>query len=390
MSELLTTEVEVRVLRSIEEVEDAGEVWRSIQSPPGSPPLHPFSDYDYFLTRAVLRKGFLRPHVLLLMEGDRAGIVPGLIEERDILWGVGGKSVLRSRGRVLRVNNGGLIGLASRASAEAAVAQFRAALRAREADLVNLHEIEDESEIGKASRRVPFLMRDHFARTVPHFVLDLPATYDEFYQSRSKNAKEALNRARNLTRRKIKDLRVVRYDRTDDLEPIMTDCDAVASRTYQRDMGIGFKNDAATRDHIAWALKAGRLRAHVLYDGARPVAFWHHILYRGTMHTRETAFDADYSNSRPGFYLLSKAIEDSIADPVVERFDFGPMDVDYKRKLCTSQSNLVTVHIFPLSFKGFGMMAKRLATVAAEHFVLSVLGRDRARKLARSVRSLRR
>ncbi|MBK0400916.1 GNAT family N-acetyltransferase [Limibaculum sp. M0105] len=390
MSSEYVGSVEVNVLRTTGEVEQAREEWEAISSSSSGPTPHPWSDHGYFIERLARQPGFVRPHVLMLREGDARGLLPARIVEERVPWRVGGRRAMSSRARVLRVANGGLIGLTSQASAEAAVAALLAALSQGDADLVYLHELNEASALAAAARAAPGLSRDPCPRTAPSYTIDLPGTYEEFFRSRSANTRKAINRARNLTSRHLAEPIYVRYDSVDGLDRVMADCEAIAAGTYQREIGVGFHDDPQTRDFVEWALRRGWLHVHVLYDGARPVAFSHMLRYRGTLHLRDTGFDTDYANCRPGTALLANMIEEACASFVSERVDYGAMDADYKRQFSNERIGLVSMYLFSPSLRGQAMRAKRAATGAADRLARSVLGAELGRKLSRRIKALRR
>lgn len=381
---------EFSVLRSVEEVEKTRDVWEAAASSPDCPPPHPWTDYDYFTSRVVGEPGFIRPHVLVLREGDRVGIVPARIVEERIRWQVGGKTLLSSRARVLRVSNGGMIGLGSAASAGTAIAALRAALASGDADILYLHEVENDSAFAAAARAVPFFARDQFARMAPSYALDVPASYDDFLRSRPTKTRTDLRSALKRVNKALKEPRFVRYDRPEDLERIVADCNAIAALAYQRELGVGFRDDPETRAMTTWALQRGWLCAHVLYDGDKPVAFSHELLYRGTLHGRDTGYDPQYASCRPGTALLVQVIEESCANPAVKTFNFGVMESNYKRKLATSCSELVSMYVFAPTARGLLMKAKRTVTGMADRLARSALGAERARRWARRLSRLRR
>lgn len=366
------------LITRLDDLERVRDDWLELQS-------HPWSDFAFFTQRLAREDGFVRPHVLRIEHPDgRRSLCVASIASEEIAWRIGSATVLRSRARVLRLGTGSVMGDDSGETAAIVVHHVLERLAAGDADVAYLHQIREESPLVEAAASIPgVLTRDPFVRRAPRWVLDLPATFDEFVASRSKSVKKGLKRNATLVRREIPDARVARYSKPEDFERIVADCDEVARRTYQDRLGVGFRNDEATRDRVAWMLGQGWLLAQVLYDGARPVAYWHHLRYGQELFTRETGFDTDYARARPGSYLMRALVEERCGSEQTRRIDFGTMAAEYKRHFGSSCSDLVSLYLFAPSLRGRWMFCLRAATGAAEWIARRVLGANRARKLSR-------
>jgi len=371
-----------RTVRDLADLGPLADTWRALQ-------CHPWSDLAYFTERLVPQEGFVRPHVIAVERGGATtGLVVGRLLAEEIPWRVGGRRVLRSRARVLRVGSSGVMGDPSPEAARAVVAEVRAALARGEADAAYFHQLPEDSALAVEVARVPgAAARDRFVRRVPWWTLELPATFEEFRASRSKSVRRALSRYMNKLLREVPALRLERYAGSGDMEVVMRDCTAVADLTYQRRIGVGFADDAATRDFVRWTLGAGWLRSHVLYDGDRPIAFWNHLTHARTLHTRETGYDPDYARLRPGVFVLAKIIEEACEDPRLERVDYGATETDVKREMGSHRSHLVSLYVFSGRPGGLVMAAKRAATGATDRFARSLLGSERARRWARRLKA---
>ena len=113
---------------------------------------------------------------------------------------------------------------------------------------------------------------------------------------------------------------------------LLGDVEAVASRTYQRRLGVGYLGNERQRARLAALAERGWLRGYVLYLDGQPIAFELGELYRGRFDSLAGAYDPDHGHHRVGAYLLLKAIEDLGAEHV-SVFDFGFGDAEYKSKL---------------------------------------------------------
>jgi hypothetical protein len=368
----------IRVLEDLEAPGSALELWRSLQ-------WHPWTDFDFYTERLAREPGFVRPYIMQIdPDGDRPALVAASLVDEEITWRVGSMALLRSQARVLRIGTSGVMGDPSPETARTVVRHVLDTLAARKADVAYLHQIEADSALAEAAATVPTrISRDRFARRAPRWILELPESFEALVETRSKSVKKTIKRCESLARRKIPDLRVVCYREPEDLDRLVVDCDVIAHQTYQRRLGVGFRDDPETRERIAWLLRKGWLLAHVLYSGSKPIAFWHHIRYGGDLHTRETGFDTEYGDCRPGFYLLTRVVAEHCGSAKTRRVDFGTMDADYKRWLGSHCSDLVSMYLFAPTLAGTSMAARRSWTGVADRAARSLLGSSRARKWAR-------
>jgi hypothetical protein len=117
------------------------------------------------------------------------------------------------------------------------------------------------------------------------------------------------------------------------LDVFFRDAESVASKTYQRSLGVGFQDDERTRRLSREAVDRGWFRGWLLYVDERPIAYEQGFVYRGTFRWTAGGFDPELAPYRPGTYSIAKVIQDLCADPDVHAVDFGLGDADYKRRL---------------------------------------------------------
>lgn len=371
----------LRVLRETDALEGVRGLWTALQR-------HPWSDLDFTLACAARESAFVRPHVLVLEEDGRPeGLLVASLRDEELAWRLGSRTLLRPRARVLRVATGGLLGLGSEERARVAARELLATLERGEADALYLHEVEREAPLlGELARQPGLLQRDPFQRPVTGWALDLPGSYAEFRQGLSKKTRTNLNYTANLMQRRLgAELALVCYQRPEDLELVLRDSEAVAGRTYGRRAGIGFADTPTSRRVLEHALARGWLRAHVLYAGARPIAFSHGLVYGRTFFGRHTGFDPDFADLRPGVFLLARIIEDLCRERTVECIDFGVMDNEFKRSFGTRRYERVSTYVFARRWRGLRLALGRALVGGLDRVARAALGAGRARRLARRV-----
>jgi hypothetical protein len=321
----------VTVLRAPADVEPIRDVWHEL----GGDAVD--ADPDHFLWSLGGEPQVVRPHVLVVGRRSRpAAIVAGRIVEVRLPCRVGTRTLFAPRVRALCVVRGGLRGRLSADEAAAVVDELLAALDRREADVVLFRQLTEGTALQRAlSARATLLeRRQHAARTTRRWLIDLPASHDDYLATLSGSTRKGVRRTERKLAQELGDrLAVARYGGAGDVERCLDEIEAIAARTYQRQLGVGFLGDARQRARLTMLAGRGWLRAYVLSLDARPIAFELGELYNGRFHSLAGGYDPAYAHLGVGGHLLQHAIGDLAADPEVELFDFGFGDAPYKAKL---------------------------------------------------------
>lgn len=349
----VTNKNEIVVLRSIEEIEGIRDDWEKMQ-------WHYRGDIDYYLTeiRMDSRDKGIRPHVILLKRDRQpVSLMVGRIQEGNIRFRIGYKDIYRLKVSEMVNLSGGLIGDTSLENAEIIINELIETLYRREADVVHLNPVRSDSPIYKMAREMPrILSRDHFSVMNIHRRLTLPETVNEFYERLSANTRESIRRyAKKLTKRFGENLYVKCFCEEKDLEIVMKDLDGVASKAWQRGLGVGFFNDDKYRSLMRLAAQRGWLRIYVLYLEGKPSAFWWGYLYKGTLYIDIPGYDPEYSAYKIGTYLMVKMIENLIQEGLTQKVDYGLGDAQYKRSFSDESWQDAYVYIFSPRLKGMKM-----------------------------------
>lgn len=382
MSTALETTLTVRTLRALDELASIREAWRALQ-------FHPWSDFDYFTQYIAHQEGFVRPHVLVLERAGRPiALVVGSLRRERVPWRIGSLTIWNSRALILRVGGGGIMGESSAEVARAITAELQAALARGEAAAVYLHQVDSAAELLRSVQGVGGLLRDRWARPVGGWVLDLPETYAAYHASRTKSVRRHMRRYANVLERELgSDVTVVCHRDPADLERLIQDSEAVARLTYHRRMGVGFDGAGSARQVFAHAAQAGWLRGYVMYARGKPIAFWHGLVYGRTFYTRDTGYDPAFGELRPGNYLLNKVIEEHCRTHESERFDYGIMDLEYKRNFGSRRYERSSIYLFSRRPGGLWLSMLRTLSGSADRVARALLG-ERARRWARKLGAL--
>jgi Acetyltransferase (GNAT) domain len=379
-------ELTVRIAKSSSEVEHLREIWTSLN-------WHPHADIDLFLLKNRLRSQVLRPHVMVVYRnGQPNGLLIGRLKQARQGFSMGGAKILLPQARILSFPY--FLGIQSVESSNLLVQEIMKSLREGEADLAELTHLRLDSPLYQAVRHSPGLFcRDHFPAVVRHRTLTLPDNFQDFIASLSRKDRHAL---RHQTRRLLKafpgNVRIQCFQSEDQLEEFIQDVDLIASKSYQRSLGMGFVNNLETREKLHIHARKGYLRGYVLYLAEKPCSFLIGERYGGNFYGKFMAYDPQYRRWSPGSFLLMYCIEQCFmpdGNSKIVSIDFGPGNQRYKRALFDQEWQEVCIDIFAPTLKALGINLLRSNLVLVHRLGRSALSmtkhRDEARTLWRKI-----
>jgi hypothetical protein len=136
-----------------------------------------------------------------------------------------------------------------------------------------------------------------------------------------------------------------------DVRELCARIEIVASRTYQRSLGVGFINDEDHRRRFMLFAERGQLRMQLLEIDRNIKAFWIGTVYQGVFHSFETGYDPDLRQYEPGTLIFIRMI-DELAREGVRNVDFGLGDASYKQRFGDKSWGEATFRLFAPSTKG--------------------------------------
>ena len=351
MNSELPTNVHVKVFRSFSEIEAISETWRAWQ-------FHPNSDLDFYKTIHSVRPEIQRPHVFAVYRNAVVNaLLIGRIEKVHVGQSFGYAQVLNPKAIRLTLIHAGFLGNQSEANSRVLVSEILAALRNGEANLAVVSNIATDSPLFDLAVKTPgFLTRDHCLMMQPHRSMEIPANVDELYQRFSGKVRKNLKwQNRKLLTDFENQVRIETFCDKVTLDRMFADIEIVAKKTYQRGLGVGFMDTPEMRRRMNLAAEKGWLRAHVLYIGEQPSAFWVGTHYKEAFHSDFMGFDREYAKYSPGMFLVLKVIE-GLCGPQpnrpVKQIDFGLGDAQYKEILSTRDWTEGLITIFAPSLTG--------------------------------------
>jgi hypothetical protein len=335
--------ITVRTIRSREEIEEIRSVWSGWRN-------HPNSDIDYFLT--VMRSGpaLERPHIIVAYRDSCPdSMLVGRVESSRIDCTIGYKRVFHPKARVMNFVYGGLLGNPSRETAEVMVREIIKSLRRGEADVATFRFLRSDSVIFSVVDRIAsFVSRDHFPSRQIHWGMTIGST-EEWRHELARKLRKTIPRWKKLQKDYSNAIKIDWLRGPEHLDLMIQDVEEVAKKTYQRRLGTGFVNDAATRERLHLETAKGWLRIYVLYLGGQPCAFWIGNCYGDTFYGGSTGYDPSYSKYSPGMFLMSKVMEnfrDYEGNGGISRIDWGLGDAEYKKDISDCEWQEASVSLY--------------------------------------------
>jgi hypothetical protein len=366
--------VSLRTFRTLSEIEEIREVWTSWQH-------HPNIDIDFYLAVNRLRPQVLRPHVVMLYRDGRpdAMLIGRIVNERFAVK-LGYKKILEPQARMLKILHNGFVGNLSPANSELFVNEILGTLRRGESDLAVLTHIRADSSIHQAAMQVPgFLCRDFFPHFQLHRSTTIPATVEDFHGRLSHKVRKN-SKWNKLLRDFRGGIRIDCIREPDGLERMIRDVEEIARKTYQRGLGVGFKDSAETRELLRLDAEKGRLRAFILYLADQPCAFWVGTVYQRTFHGGYVGYDPEFGRYALGMFLMMRVIEgfcEGEGSKDVAEIDFGLGDAEYKEILGTNTWQEGSLFIFAPNLRGMGLNAVRTPALLVDRLATVVLAKTR-------------
>lgn len=343
---------------------------------------HPNTDIDFYMGVVRSWQERCRPHVLALYRNNEPeAMLVGRAEDTRIECKIGYKAICHIKARQLTFIYGGQLGDLSPENCTVLFNAIMSSLRCGEADMAEFHFLRTDSPLyALASGSQLGLARDLAPCVQIHRSTALPTSGEEFYRTLSaKVRKNQRWQAKKITQEFDGNVRIRCFREADDLAEMFQDVERVASKTYQRQLGVGFDGAQDLRERLCAEANRGRLRAYVLYLGGEPAAFWVGTVYQSTLHSDFMGYDPAYSKYSPGMYLVVKSVEelcDSYPHEAVRHIDWGLGDAQYKEVLGDCSWMEAQIQVFAPTVRGMGVNLLRTPIALIDLLLKRVLSRS--------------
>ncbi len=356
-------EVEVRVLRTIEELNELREVWNSWCDDPNA-------DLAYYLATASCRTDFVRPHVIVVFrDGQPDCMLVGKLEFRRLPFKIGYATVFASKVKRFFFLQGGFLGKLSRENCRLVARELKQCLERREAEMAEFIRLNKDSELSEAlESEFGSLQRGHFTPIHEHRWVELPETFEGFLHGLSRKSRHELRRHEKKLSKEFGDRAHIHcYRHADEVEELAEVVEKVSAKTYQRALNVGFKPDVEVLESLRVAACTGGLRGCVLYLDEKPSAFFIGKQYKETFHGTYMGYDPEFSKYSPGMIVLMHSIEECF-DPKMKatQFDLGWGDRQYKRAVCNQTRQDGPKYLYAPSLTGLKLNLFRSLTHAID------------------------
>ncbi|TWG96728.1 CelD/BcsL family acetyltransferase involved in cellulose biosynthesis [Mesorhizobium sp. J18] len=319
--------VTVTIATTFEAVEKLRPAWHSL------PVAEIDSDIDYFLTVVRNAEQILAPHVIHIRRPGRRDLMAvARLENLPVSFRFGYSIFGRATFRAIVLAFGGILGAESREDENLVIRHLLASLEKGAADLILMRNVLVDSSLYAAFiESVSPFRRANGQPMARRWIASIPDSFDTFLSTRSAKTRGNLRRhERQLLKDYGDRLRLQRFERPEELPDLLGDMETVASRTYQRGMGVGFMGSALDKGLMKLGLEKGWYKAWMLYLDERPVAFWTGMAYGDTFFIGTPGFDPEYTKDSVGRFTMLKMIGDLCANLDISRLDYGHGDAEYK------------------------------------------------------------
>ena len=351
------------ILKDRADIERLRQFWTPCQT-------HRDTDIDFYLFIAEHYVDVLSPCVIAVYrDGQPTAIVVGRLENKPLEVKIGYLRFRTPRLRTLTLLHGCVVGHLSEEDENNVVARMLDFLRSGEATVIRFEAIDTKSSLYARAKTAPsFLCSDHFPNLTTHYGRSCDHGKKSFMDSLSyrprHNYRSSAKRLHEAFPGKV---RIEHFDDITSIDRLVEDAETVASKTYQRALGVGFSNSNRVRQRLEFEARKNWLRSYVLYIEEKPCAFCIGTLYRGTFYVEFIGYDELYAKYSVGMYLVINAfndLSDSSRKDRASKIDFGPGEGVWKATLSSYSWQEASVLIFAPTIGGLCINCFRSAMAA--------------------------
>ena len=353
-------------------LESLRDVWTSWKG-------HRDSDIDFFKEFLRTRPEVIRPHVIVLYRnGVPDAMLVGRLEQTKLTFRLGYLHLPGVSARMLIFSQGGARGNISHANSAELIRSVNASLRCGEADCAFLHQVDAASPLFQAAVTIPaFATRDHLTLPEPRYAMMLPETVEKLYESFSRAVRQGFRKKKNrLSREFAGRFRTECVTTAAGLERVIPHLEAIAAKTYQRGLGVGFADTPQIREMFHFFAEKRWLRIYILYLNDKPCSFWTGTVHDDLFASDYTGYDPEFRDHSVGGVIAITMIEDLIRQGVKEA-EFGAGQAEYKQHFSNCQTMEANIHIFAPTVKGALINAARTLTVSTDRLLKRLLERTK-------------
>ena len=356
---------QIDILTRVEDIEAIREEWTTLQ-------WHFNADIDFYLTIIAVRDNVISPYVMVLREeGVLKVILVGRIDYIRLDCKLGYINIFRPKIRHLTILYGGILGKCTKTDAKILLESLLNSLHKGTMDSIQFDHLKHDSFFLEWSKLLPKLLcRDYFPIENFHWILSLKSTFEDFISGLPKKTRQNLrSHARRFEKEFNNRISIRTLCDVKDVQRFLDDCEAIASKSYQRGLNVGFTKNEEWRRVAILGFSKKWLIVMILYIDEVPCAYNIRIKYKGNVFTSGCGYDSKFRQYGIGNYIQLKNIEFWFKESGIERIDFGFGDAIYKKELCDQKKVESSIYIFAPVFRGILInIIRTILIVASEYF----------------------
>lgn len=340
----------IYVAKTVEDVLQLKDEWKKLQK-------HPNSDFYQYLWSITELNSQAWPYVLYSIDkgGHVESILIGRRESERLDIRLGYFSLYRPKINKLTFIYEGLLGKESKELSERYVHKICEGLKNKVADIAWFNHLKKDSSLLNYEIKLP----NRFTREIDlpltkHWAMTLPLTTNDFWKRMSAKHRYWLKRLpKYLEKCHPGKVSYEAYRHISQIDELCNAAEFVSRKTYQRALGVGYRNSKPIRSRMRRYAERGHLRAYVCFVEREPIAFWIGFIYEKIFHLAYTGYDPKWRKYEVGTILFIRMIEDLIQHDraVVEQIDFGLGDAEYKKRFGDTSWEETSLFIYSSTWK---------------------------------------
>lgn len=343
------------------------------------------SDPDFFLKIIDIRDDVVSPFLIVVRENDEpVSMLVARLESRKISARIGYFNVISMNARNINVTYGGFIGEDTPEIREIVLAHLLGELKKNLADIVFFHMVREDAGLLHDCKSLDIpSWRIQKSQSSLHYAVQCPESASDILGAKPSKARKRLNYDMRRVEKNLNGLHFKCNSSGENLASLMQNLEHVASKTYQRGLGVGFKNNKEWRTILELGFAKKWVDVWTLSANGKCISYIIGFNYKKRYLIYAKAFDPEYSHLSVGKYLQIRVLQKLADRGDCKVVDYGFGDAEYKKQFSTESWEEANMMIASSSFKSFilHMAINWCSTVdSAIRFLVAKLGLTKALK----------
>ena len=314
---------EIVVITDAEELYSYKEEWDAFSN-------HVYSSWVYYYNRIKHNDYIEQPYVIIIKTDEKIqSIIAGYITtERTSLFKLGYSSLFSIKVRKIIIPIGCVMGDFAEIDLNRLLLVFKNSIKQLKADCLYFNYLNTDNEIYKY-----FLPRFKYLKNnltpVKHYSADLEKDRDLFIRKLNKYKK----RSKTPDKFDFNSVEIDCFSSEEQIKDFIDHANTISQKSFKRNIGHSFIFPKEKEVLYKTAAKAHNLFCYTLKIDNKYCAFLSVIIHDGICYFDQSGYDHEYKYSSPGSYILIKALYDVLESNKVNKIDFGPEEISFKKRL---------------------------------------------------------